>query len=100
MSQHFPNAETVMRVDDAATMVACVQNHLGLARMACFMGDNIPGVYRLDLPLTPSAWGVWVLSHADLRSTAKVRAGREFLVEILQQQRSLIEGLDSNYWPL
>ena len=100
VSQHFPNAETVMRVDDAATMVACVQNHLGLARMACFMGDNIPGVYRLDLPLTPSAWGVWVLSHADLRSTAKVRAGREFLVEILQQQRSLIEGLDSNYWPL
>jgi len=96
--QHFPDAETAMRVDDSATMVSCVQNHLGLARMACFMGDNIPDVYRLDLPLTPSTWGVWVLSHADLRSTARVRAGREFLVDILLQQRSLIEGLDSNYW--
>lgn len=96
--QHFPNAETSMRVDDSATMVSCVQNHLGLARMACFMGDNIPEVHRLDLPLAPSTWGVWVLSHADLRSTARVRAGREFLVDILLQQRRLIEGLDSNYW--
>lgn len=98
VKQHFPNAETSMRVDDSATMVSCVINHLGLARMACFMGDNISGVYRLDLPLTPSTWGVWVLSHADLRSTARVRAGREFLVDILLQQRRLIEGLDSNYW--
>ncbi len=98
VKQHFPNAKTVMRVDDAATMVACVQNHLGLARLACFMAEEVPGLYRLDLPLTPSTWGVWVLSHADLRSTARVRAGREFLVDILQQQRSLIEGLDSNYW--
>ena len=95
---HFPDAETSMRVDDSATMVSCVQNHLGLARMACFMGDNIPDVYRLDLSLTPSTWGVWVLSHADLRSTDRVRAGREFLTDILLQQRSLIEGLDSNYW--
>ena len=97
VKQHFPDAETIMRVDDAATMVACVQNHLGLARMACFMADNVEGLRRLDLPLTPSNWGVWVLSHVDLRTTARVRAGREFLVEILLQQRSLIEGLDSNY---
>ena len=98
IKQHFPDAETVMRVDDAATMLACVQNHLGLARLSCLMGENVPGLYRLDLPLTPSTWGVWVLSHADLRSTARVRAGREFLVDILLQQRNLIEGLDSNYW--
>lgn len=98
IKQHFPDAETVMRVDDAATMVACVQNHLGLARLACFMAEGVPGLRRLDLPLTPSNWGVWVLSHADLRSTARVRAGREFLVDILQQQRSMIEGLDSHYW--
>jgi hypothetical protein len=62
------------------------------------MADNIPGVYRLDLPLTPSTWGVWVLSHADLRSTARVRAGREFLLEILLKQRGLIEGLNLKYW--
>ncbi|NRB40857.1 MAG: LysR family transcriptional regulator, partial [Pseudomonadales bacterium] len=98
VKQHFPAAETVMRVDDAATMLACACNHMGLVRLACFMGDNVEGLLRLDVPLTPSSWGVWVLSHVDLRSTARVRACREFLVDILEQQRTLVEGLDSNYW--
>lgn len=98
VKQHFPDAQTVMRIDNVSTMLSCVQNHLGLARMACFMGDNVAGLRRIDVALTPSNWGVWVLSHADLRTTARVRAGREFLVDILEQQRSLIEGLDSHYW--
>ena len=98
VEQHFFDAETVMQVDDARTMLACVKNHMGLARLACFMGENVEGVVRLDLPLAASTWGIWVLSHVDLRSTARVRAGREFLVDILEQQRSLIEGLDSSYW--
>jgi len=40
---------------------------------------------------------IGVLSHVDLRATARVRACREFLVDIIQQQRSLIEGLNSRY---
>ncbi len=99
MQDHFPKAHINMRVDDASTMLACAQNHMGLARLACFMGDNVEGLMRVDLALTPSTWGIWVLSHVDLRSTARVRAGREFLVDIIEQQRDLIEGLNSNYWP-
>jgi hypothetical protein len=39
-----------------------------------------------------------VLSHVDLRATARVRACREFLVDIIEQQHRLITGLDSRYW--
>ncbi len=53
---------------------------------------------RLDLELKPSDWGVWVLSHVDLRSTARVRVCREFLVEILEEQRDLVEGLKSRFF--
>ncbi len=98
MRHHFPGAEVVIRVDDVTSMLACVRNHLGLARIPCYIGENVEGLYRLDLPLTPSTWGVWALSHADLRATARVRTCREFLVDIIEQQRDLIEGLDSRYW--
>ncbi len=98
VQDHFPDAQVNMRVDDTNTMLACALNHLGLIRIACLMGDNVDGLMRLDLPLTPSTWGIWVLSHVDLRSTARVRAGREFLVDIIEQQRDLIEGASSNYW--
>jgi len=98
VKQHFPNAVTIMRADDTATMLTCANNHMGLVRIPCFVGDGVEGLRRLDLPLAPSSWGLWVLSHVDLRSTARVRACREFLVDILEQQRGLIEGLDSSYW--
>ena len=95
---HFPNAEVSIRADDVTTMLACASNHRGLARLPCYIGESATNLYRLDLPLTPSTWSVWVLSHVDLRATARVRVCREFLVGIIEQQRSLIEGLDSRYF--
>jgi DNA-binding transcriptional LysR family regulator len=79
------------------TMMEAVKNHMGIARMPCYVADAEPTLRRLDVALTPSKWGVWVLSHVDLRSTARVRVCREFLIDIIEQQRSLIEGSASKY---
>jgi len=95
--KHFPDAETALQMDDVSTMVGAVKNHMGLARLRCYIGDSEPGVRRLELRLTPSTWGVWVLSHVDLRSTARVRVCRDFLFETLEQQRALILGENSRY---
>ncbi len=97
VKQHFPKAGISMRADDVTSQLACVNNHMGLARLPCYIGETGDDLYRLDLPLTPSTWGVWVLSHVDLRATARVRACREFLIDIIEQQRGLIEGLNSRY---
>jgi DNA-binding transcriptional LysR family regulator len=96
--QHYTEANVAIRTDDVTTMLSCVRSHMGIARMPCYIGETIKDIYRLDLPLTPSTWGLWVLNHVDLRATARVRACREFLIEILEHQRSLIEGTDSNYF--
>ena len=97
VKQHFPDAEVSIRVDDVAAMLACVIGHMGLARIPRYIGESANDLRHLDLPLTASTWGIRVLSHVDLRATARVRACREFLVDIIEQQRSLIEGLDSRY---
>ncbi|MBV1919243.1 MAG: LysR family transcriptional regulator [Pseudomonadales bacterium] len=94
---HFPNARVFARASEIMTMLDAVKNNLGLARMPCYVADAEPTLRRIDVSLTPSDWGVWVLSHADLRSTARVRASREFLIDIIEQQRELIEGLNSRY---
>jgi len=97
VTENFPNAQTVLRVDDVASMVSATKNHIGLSRMPCFIGDSIAGLRRLDVPLKPSDWGVWILSHIDLIATARVRVCREFLLETIEQQRPLIQGEKSNY---
>ena len=97
VTENFPNAQTVLRLDDVTSMVAATRNHIGLSRMPCFIGDSTAGLRRLDVPLKPSDWGVWILSHVDLRATARVRVCREFLLETIEQQRPLIQGEKSNY---
>ncbi len=97
VTENFPNAQTVLRIDDVTSMVAATRNHIGLSRMPCFIGDSTAGLRRLDVPLKPSDWGVWILSHIDLIATARVRVCREFLLETIEQQRPLIQGEKSNY---
>ena len=80
------------------TLLACIKHDLGVTMLPCYIGETDPALCRLDLPLAPSTWGVWVLSHVDLRATARVRVCREFLVDIIERQRTVIAGLESTYW--
>ena len=49
-------------------------------------------VPRRNLQYRPSDWGVWILSHVDLRATARLKVCREFLLETIKEQRRLIQG--------
>ena len=94
---HFPDAAVALRVDNLTTMLAAVEAGLGLARMPCFEADSSSVLRRLDFELTPSTWGVWVLSHADLRSTARVRVAREYFADAIIAAAPLILGERSAY---
>ena len=98
VADHFPKARVSIRANEILSMMESIRNHLGIGRLPCYIGDSEPTLRRLDLKLTPSAWGIWVLSHVDLRSTAKVQVGREFLMDIIADQKGLIEGLESKYY--
>ena len=92
VEQHFPNAKVVLRVDDVSSMAIAVRNHIGLAKMPCYIGDSDPLLRRFKAKLDASKWGIWVLSHVDLRATARVRVCREFLLGVIEKYRPLVEG--------
>ncbi|EPJ53940.1 MAG: transcriptional regulatory protein [Osedax symbiont Rs2] len=96
---HFPKAQVVMQVDDLLAMYAAVKAGIGVARMPCYLPDVLTEspVKRLPIEMPRSTWGVWILSHVDLRHTARVRCCREFLQEKLTQRKGLFAGEHSNY---
>jgi len=96
--EHFPGARVVLRTDNLSTMHAAVAAGLGLARMPCYEVDTNRRLLRLDLPLKPSTWGIWVLSHVDLRSTARVRVTRDFMADAILEDKTLILGEASRYF--
>jgi DNA-binding transcriptional LysR family regulator len=94
VKEYFPKAKISLRVDDLYSMYAAVKSGIGIARMPCYLPDVIDdtSVEKLPIRLPLSQWGVWVLSHVDLRNTAKVRVCREFLMKQLLQKKPLFEG--------
>ncbi len=98
---NFTDAEIVLRVDDLYSMYAAVKAGIGIASMPCYMPDIVfdfqSNVKRLPIELPISNWGVWVLSHVDLRHTARVSYCREFLVKRLKQNKALYLGQKSHY---
>ena len=97
VTQHFPDANVVLRVDDVTAMRAAVKAGIGMARLPTWVADVCPGLFRLKLDVAAMGWGLWVLIHADLRTTARVRVCRDFLIQALEKQRDLIEGRCSTY---
>jgi len=97
VTQHFPQANVNLLVNDVTAMTACAIQNMGVARLPCYIADTYPTLRRLPLNIKPSTWGVWVLSHVDMRETARVRACREFLISIIEQHKSLILGMESRF---
>ena len=97
VSNHFPRHRISLTADSASSIRNAVAAGLGLARLPCFEADPDRRLVRLDLELTPSKWGIWVLNHVDLRTTARIRACRSFLIETIEASRPLILGDTSTY---
>jgi DNA-binding transcriptional LysR family regulator len=93
----FPNITMGARFDTGTGLTHAVASHLGVSRLTCFDADSFKQLYRLPIDLPLSNWGVWILSHVDLRATARVRVFREFLSEALGDLKPLIEGEQSKY---
>ncbi len=92
--RYFPNSRIALRVDDLFSMHQAVKAGIGIARMPCFMPSSVqaPEVKRLDITLPPSDWGVWLLSHVDLRNTARINQCRAFLEQKLTDMTALFTG--------
>lgn len=93
-NEHFSQPKIVLRVDDLASMYSAVKAGMGIARMPCFYPDALQDstVQRLRIDLPQSSWGVWLLSHIDLRDTARVAYCKQFLSSEINNLIPLFKG--------
>ena len=66
---------------------------VGIALLPCYLGDSETGVKRaLAKPIEKLEGELWIVTHADLKGTARVRAFFDVVGEGLVRQRDLFEG--------
>jgi DNA-binding transcriptional LysR family regulator len=91
MQQHVPRARIRCCITQDWQIKEAIDADLGLALAPCALGDLQPHWRRVKL-LRDMAAPLWLLTHRDLRSTARMRAFREWLAETVLAKRDLIEG--------
>lgn len=82
----------VLRADSFMALAYAARGGLGVAALPCFVGDALGGLRRVRGPIAEMASELWVLTHADLRGTARIRAVTDHLVAALAADRALLEG--------
>jgi DNA-binding transcriptional LysR family regulator len=92
IKKNFPKVKRAYRTNSIAVMYDMCKAGLGLAQLSCAIADEVEELIRIPVEYVEPGFGLWVLSHVDLRTTARVRIFRDFLVEYLTKELDLIEG--------
>ncbi len=92
MRKHVPGARIVCRCDMALALHAAVRSGLGLGFMPCAYGDNDPALQRIRSPEVGFGIGIWLLTHPDLRNTARVRAFMQHAAAYFESHSDLFSG--------
>jgi hypothetical protein len=56
------------QIDRMVTQYHAAKAGLGIAKIACFIGDKDPQLKRVAPGLSNRTWDIWILTHQDLRT--------------------------------
>lgn len=92
MRAELPNSEVSMRADSFLGLKLAAEAGLGLAALPCYLGDTSPRLACVHAPIKTMETALWILTHDDLRHTARVHAFTEFAANAFARHRPLLEG--------
>lgn len=93
-SHAVSNDRIVYKVSTLLGIAEAVAGGVGLALLPCFVGASVPGLVRLTDPLPELNAELWIVTHPDLSTTARVRAFVDFYTVHVGKQRSILEGIE------
>ena len=68
----------------------------GRALLPVFLGDDWPGLERLDVPEDIDPVPLWVATHVDLAKSGRLRRACDYLVAALQREAARLSGQNFN----
>lgn len=90
--EHIPPERIVYKVNTVLGLAEAVEAGIGVGYLPCFIADTRPALMRLMPPNPDLAADLWLLTHPDLRHSARIRVLLDFLAAEITKLRKLIEG--------
>ncbi len=93
MQQQVPKATIAARVSSFSSLIHLIREGVGVGILACAVGDQEPDLVRVrSNPIEEIDVSLWILTHPDLRRSARIRAFMDFVSERIVRHRPLLEG--------
>ena len=92
LARQLPLEQVALRFSGLLMVRSACMQGLGLAVLPCFLGDAEPDLLRLGEPLAECDSELWLLSHPELRQTARIKAARQWLLAALSVDVALLAG--------
>ncbi len=90
--EHVAPERIAYKVNTVLGLAEAVEAGIGIGPLPCFIADARPELARLSAPNPEFATGLWLLTHPDLRQSARVRAFLDFAGGEIARRRKIIEG--------
>jgi DNA-binding transcriptional LysR family regulator len=90
--EHVAPDNIVYKVNTVLGLAEAVEAGTGIGPLPCFIADASPNLVRLSDINADFATGLWLLTHPDLRQSARVRAFMDFMAAEIAKQKKRIEG--------
>lgn len=84
----YPKAKLKHRVSELVPMITLAASGLGMAYLACNIGDRHPDLIRAPFQKPRPYRYLWLLLHRDLRSTARIRLFVDFLAARIKSRKN------------
>jgi len=88
----YPKAIIGLRCNTLLGLYEAAVQNLGIVALPCFLADPTKQLKRICTPVEELNSELWLLTHPDLRLTARIQALMNFLTDVLDKEKDLIEG--------
>lgn len=92
VTETVPQERIAYRVNSVLGLSEAVQAGIGIGPLPCFIADTQPSLRRLMPPNSDFATSLWLLTHADLRRSVRVRAFLDYAAAAISRLQPLLEG--------
>jgi len=88
----FPSMPAYGKFSNALLQLEAAKQGMGMVTLPCFVGDATNGLRRIPGTEPYENYAMWLLSHPDLRDTARLRIFRKFIAQVIENKKQLITG--------
>jgi DNA-binding transcriptional LysR family regulator len=90
MGESLEGARVAARCDNPLIQLKAAESEIGIAELACFLGDASPDVVRIWPDEPPALRPVWLIVHQDLRRSARIKVVSSAVADTFRRQSGVL----------